>query len=645
MKNKEVVQLEKVKESQGRYQFNFSWLWYIPIMIGVGIIPLIMRMTIVDITDQEYADLFNQVQIVDIFSQYKAGSILGIAAVMLIMLFLSFNKKDLKVDKVFKIMSIGVGIYLIFTVLSGVLSQHQDIAWWGAADRAEGTVVLLAYIVMMYYTYYMVQKKENIQLILIPLGILTCIVAILGICQYVGKDIVLTTDWGKNLIVPEAYAQYREGLSGVHGPGKMYGTMYHYNYVGSFGALIVPIFLTLFLFMHNIKYRVVFGGLTVCGTIVLLGSTSRAGLIGVGLTSVVFVIVFSKRILKSWKWIVPIAGIGLIGVIVLNSALGGKLFARIPSLISDAIQLVQSPSEQEDFKQKLPIQGLQESDNKVILKTSQGDMVIRSAGQEKAEEQTLIFQDIEGNVIPNILDGETYRFEDERFIHVTIDRRTELSETASKWLVEYDKERIFYLGVEQDKVYYVNPITYERDVLEDPKQIGFYGKERLGSARGYIWSRSLPLLKDTLITGYGPDNYALYFPQDDYLGKWYAYGTTNMIVDKPHNLYLQIALNQGVVALVGFMILIGTYIVQSIKLYACRKGYSEFEIIGIAFFLGIIGYLGAGIFNDSVVSVAPIFWILLGTGMAVNFIIQKERRDYEKTLEYATILMKNKKHI
>lgn len=511
MKNKEVIQLEKVKESQGRYQFDFSWLWYIPIMVGVGIIPLIMRLTIVDIKDQEYVDLFNQVQIADIFSQYKAGSILGVVAIMLIMLFLSFNKKDLKVNKAFKRMSMGAGIYLIFTILSGILSQHQDIAWWGVMDRAEGTAVLLAYIVMMYYTYYMVQKKENIQLILIPLGILTCIVAILGIFQYVGKDLVLTTEWGKSLIIPEAYAQYREGLSGMYDSGKIYGTMYHYNYVGSFGALIVPIFLTLCLFTHNIKYRIVFGGLTVCGTIVLLGSTSRAGLIGVGLTSLVFVIVFSKRILKRWKWIVPIAGIGLVGIIALNSILGGKLFARIPSLISDAIELVQSPSEQEDFKQKLPIQGLQETDNKVILKTAQGDMVICSAGQEKAEEQTLMFQDVEGNVIPSVLDGETYRFEDERFTHITIDRRMELSETASKWLIEYNKERIFYLGVEQDKVYYVNPITYERDILEDPERLGFYGKERLGSARGYIWSRSLPLLKDTLITGYGADNYALYF--------------------------------------------------------------------------------------------------------------------------------------
>ena len=191
----------------------------------------------------------------------------------------------------------------------------------------------------------------------------------------------------------------------------------------------------------------------------------------------------------------------------------------------------------------------------------------------------------------------------------------------------------------------MNPITYQEEEWQEPERIGFYGKERLGSARGYIWARSLPLLKETLLLGYGPDTYALHFPQDDYLGKWYAYGTTSIVVDKPHNLYLQIALNQGVIALIGFLILVGAYIVRSMKLYAFRDGYSRFDIMGIAILLGIVGYLGAGVFNDSVVSVAPIFWILLGAGMAINFLIGKERREYEKALAHATIDIKKRKHI
>jgi len=41
--------------------------------------------------------------------------------------------------------------------------------------------------------------------------------------------------------------------------------------------------------------------------------------------------------------------------------------------------------------------------------------------------------------------------------------------------------------------------------------------------RGYIWSRSLPLLRNTILVGYGPDTFAMNFPQHDIAGKVKAY--------------------------------------------------------------------------------------------------------------------------
>lgn len=637
--------MEKVKEDQGRYSFNFSWLWYIPIIIALGIVPLMIRLTMVDVKELEYMQLFNQTQIPDIFSQYKAGALMAIVATMLIMLFLKFNKKDLKKDIYFKLTGVGVLLYAGFTLLSASFSQYSDLAWWGVPDRAEGAVLLMGYLVLMYYTYYIVQKKEDVKFVIAPLVILSGIVAFIGIFQYIGQDLLLTTDLGNRLIVPEAYAQYRGNLSGMYESGKIYGTMYHYNYVGSFGAIIVPLFLTLVFFIPNVKYKLVFGFASFCSIILLLGSTSRAGLIGLVVSILLFVVIFVKRIIKRWKIVVPIIlALGIV-IVGLNSMLGGTLFERIPSLIQDAFLIVQDQEEYVDYKQTLPIQGIENKEDHVVLKTAQGDLIIRSGGQELADDQTLVFEDSEGKEVEAVLNGEKYSFSDPRFAGITIDERSELAEEVSKWLVEYGGNRVFYIGVESSRVYYVNPITYQEEEWQEPERIGFYGKERLGSARGYIWARSLPLLKETLLLGYGPDTYALHFPQDDYLGKWYAYGTTSIVVDKPHNLYLQIALNQGVIALIGFLILVGAYIVRSMKLYAFREGYSRFDIMGIAILLGIVGYLGAGVFNDSVVSVAPIFWILLGAGMAINFLIGKERREYEKALAHATIDIKKRKHI
>ncbi len=100
-----------------------------------------------------------------------------------------------------------------------------------------------------------------------------------------------------------------------------------------------------------------------------------------------------------------------------------------------------------------------------------------------------------------------------------------------------------------------------------------------------------------------------------------------MVVDKPHNLYLQIALNQGCIALMAFLVAVMLYIVQSIKLYTRKMDYTLKEIMGCACMEAVIGYLGAGIFNDSVVSVAPIFWVIWGFGIATNEMVALSRQE------------------
>jgi hypothetical protein len=144
------------------------------------------------------------------------------------------------------------------------------------------------------------------------------------------------------------------------------------------------------------------------------------------------------------------------------------------------------------------------------------------------------------------------------------------------------------------------------------------GLEKLASNRGYIWGRTLPLLKNYIIAGSGPDNYPMAFPQDDFLAKSNAFYDPNTVVDKPHNIYLQIATNTGVLSLLALLALGGIYFISSLKLY-CKITFDSLEkFIGASCLISIIGYLSAGIFNDSVVSVAPLFWIILGLGASIN---------------------------
>ena len=60
------------------------------------------------------------------------------------------------------------------------------------------------------------------------------------------------------------------------------------------------------------------------------------------------------------------------------------------------------------------------------------------------------------------------------------------------------------------------------------------------------------------------------------------------------------------------------YFAASMKLYFRKTGYRRGELLGIGILLGTFGYLVTGLANDSTVAVAPVYWCLLGAGIAVN---------------------------
>lgn len=184
----------------------------------------------------------------------------------------------------------------------------------------------------------------------------------------------------------------------------------------------------------------------------------------------------------------------------------------------------------------------------------------------------------------------------------------------------------------------VHPTTMTTFVPVNADHIGFEGKEKIGSSRGYIWSRTLPLLKNCLITGYGPDTYTYVFPQNDVLAKYYSYSQFNegfyITVDKPHNMYLQIFYSSGLISLLAFLGIMIFYLVDCFRLYAWKREYRMEQVMGISVMLGVVGYLAAGLFNDSIVGVAPVFWILLGVGAALNTINRRADRNVKVDDDY-----------
>lgn len=111
------------------------------------------------------------------------------------------------------------------------------------------------------------------------------------------------------------------------------------------------------------------------------------------------------------------------------------------------------------------------------------------------------------------------------------------------------------------------------------------------SGRDFIWKNSWNLLH---LMGRGAATFALDFPQD-LVAKSGVLWPPGTIIDRPHNMLIQITHATGLLSLIP----LGVLLWKSVKEESIYR-------------YGIFGFLIAGLFTDSMVGVTPIFAVMLG---------------------------------
>lgn len=593
--------------------------FFFPVAFVLTIVPLIVRMAVVT-PEESVVALFGANAKTDLFSQKKAFFLMIFCIILISICAIYFKKIFEKKDKIINSILIACSIFLLFTFLSAIFSQYRQTSLWGVHDRAEGLITITCYLVLLVYSIYTFKTTNDYKYVVTPILILVFINSFLGLFQYVGQDLIKTS-LGTAIVLPSEYQTANSKMNLLYEAGKLYGTLFHYNYVGSFVAIVLPILFCLTIFEdEDIMHKISLGIGTLLSVWLLFGSTSRAGILGILTSTILGIIIFWKLIYRKWKPLLICLATMIVMAVGLNFATKGAIFERIPSLISDTFSVFKDTSDF-DYKEHTPVKDIKytDKDAQVIL---QNDVLKISY-----ENSNFIFKNSKDEIVEYVKTDKVYTTTSENFkdISLTLGKITTKSTRVDGVILTINNSPAFIFALKNDDSIHLVNMNTQKDIdIQYPETFGFKGKEQLGSARGYIWSRSIPMLKDNLLLGSGPDTFALRFPQNDLIGKYYAYGTPNMVVDKPHNLYLQIALNNGFIALLAFLAIMIIYIVDSIKLYALKKDYEKPQILGAVTSLGVIGYLFAGIFNDSVVSVAPVFWIVLGVGIALNFMNRKE---------------------
>lgn len=610
---KKQAEKKEIKQTNTKVQKEPFSLMTIPILLVLGILPLITRMVILDSHVEELFFGGAVDKNYDAFLYVKGIFLLVLAGLMLVILVGTwfFDREWPKLGLAF----IPLAVYALFVLISSVRSDYQEFAMKGVDESYQSMFILLAYCVLVVYSYVMVRSETAVKRIFTWWTAGIFLLVLLGISQmfftdfwstWLGRHVLLAVkDWGLNLTFKFA-------------KGRVYMSQYNPNYVGGLAVMIIlPFGILALLGKGKVRwlYALTAAGMFLC----LLGAQSKNGIFALVLASILMLVFFRKKLKKYW-FVTLLVGVVLIGSIV------GMDFAR-GHFISNAIKTTwktltgQQASVQGE---KAKLEDIQTLDDEVVVYYDGNELHVKSAYISENNTMEFAFSDQDGKTITYIDEAGdgNLKLEDERFENISL--RTNVIEKVACFRLNIGGIWWNFTNQIGNGGYYYYSTTGQFTKMVKAESAVFTNMGKLGSGRGYIWAKSIPILKKTILLGKGADNFWAYFPRYDYVEAW-KNGYYGKSIGMPHNMYLQIGINSGVLALIAFLAFFVIYFVDCIKLYWKEEFNHFLPQAGIGICLAAFAYMLTGFLNDMMVCVAPVFWCLMGLGLAVNRLYRKER--------------------
>ncbi len=613
----------------------FSLAVLFPLLFFCTIYPLITRVFLYD-SGLEAFDWFDKTtQASDVFLYWKLVAMEAVGAAMCLILAYDLIQKKHKI-KGNRLIYLLLG-YALLTLLSTIFSEYNAYGWSGAYEQFEPVWCTLIYVLIVIYICFLTNSPAQIRLLIIALAIGTFVVGIIGALQFFGIDLV-TSSVVQALVMPAEYSGMqleREAFRGL-----TYITLYNPNYVGTYVSLLLPLFFSLSVCEKNKKLRALF--VVDCALLYLLGfgCKSESGRWGVTLVLLLM--------LAAWFWRMPGGRRGRSALILVNAAaiIGINLYyaAGMPSPFKDAEKMARLTGDKTVMSDRALAEQQSVSENLKSIETLD-DKIRVTYGESSFD---LSYSNDGNEFFYNVTE------EDGTFIPVT-----QIAEDQYLFQIADPK----FDGVAFRPVYYEDEAGLGLQLIIDGKEWGFinqlngepgyyyyneFGKfdkittaecwlfenrGGFGNGRGFIWGETFPLLKQTFLFGSGADSFTLIFPQDNYVQK-YLNGYETLIISRPHNMYLQLAVQNGVLALLLFLAAAAIYVFKTGKSLLNKSewdGENGPERMGLKIGVcgGILGYLFTGLVNDAVICITPIFWCLFGIGivlMETNILETKRAR-------------------
>lgn len=610
------------------------------IIFCLSILALRTKLDKMPLSDIYWIPYSDNTLITDIYSYYKALMVViaGLAAAAVLGAKLATKKIQIKS----KYLYIPAAVYLVLALLSSLFSDYRYFAFKGAYQHYEGIFVLISYIVVMFFLYHIVNSHRRVGIIVFTALAAALLLGIVGLSQAMGRDLFTTLTWEKFITPNVVYedgstawqrleAMAAEGKSPyvhIFTRGEVYQSVYNVNYVPFYLCLILPLVAMLFIRLYQSKKPAIkvlsFSLLAFFGLLVynFFAANSASGFFGLLIMAIAALVLLNKRI---FKWIVPILCILIVAGAVMGVLSDRWLpevkskFSELGSAISRSFKIY---AQGEDIK--TDYENAPGSVFAIIdyIETGEGRVGFSVDGNllqviRDEENKQFLITDDEGTPLPLMYTDKegVYAIADERFHdYVRVEHRGALDVYYIILVTQKTNWRFIF---REGTFYYTNRHGYEVTLRNVP-HIGFEGHYDFGSSRGRIWATTIPMLKDRIFLGSGADTYMFVFPQNDYATLYSTRADLGLITDKAHNLYMQYWVQTGLISLIAWLVMVFFYIVGAVK-YFWKRGFEDFsDFVNGGIFLGILGFLTTALFNDGSVNTMPMFYTMLGTGLAIN---------------------------
>lgn len=587
-----------MEKKNGRTPVKISvspWKLTLPgkiLTICICLLPFLTRAITMTVSEKERAAYFLSTNQVTDFEQYcREIALIVIAAVALVWFVYEritmLPRRKIPMTRVTAVMMLCIGGYLLLGLISSIASSDQFAVWFGSYQLYEGYFALVGYAVIFAAAWYWIDRKEVVYFVRNSLTVLAIVLGVLVLLENMGY-----------CYYNNALVQWLGNLNGFVSYASATLTFGNSDYLGMYVAMLLPLMTALIFCAKSSRQMLVqIFAAVLLGAVLILTKVVNTILIGFGVTAV-FLLIWMFH--TNWKrWIkISVSCAAVVAVIISGF---GFIATRSGDTFSEKLRHTWVGMEQEQTFQLL---GLTLNENTVTLENADTVLDVTAEGVTlSAENLTFICNGAE--VVPQESNG-ILTFSEEELEHCQVEVKSD--------------RLLFQLG-------YATPVETIRTpdgwqaigiggtVLDQIPQVSDskWLQQRYPYLNGriFVWANTISVLGDCLFIGHGPATTLFYLNQND-LPALLNIFSTYALYNKPHNWYLQMAQDTGVLSALLIIAMLVVFVVCGFR--RCFGKYVQWSAWRTGLWLVIIAYCLTGVMSDSLIYHAPMFWFLLGVG-------------------------------